>query len=360
VANQVYRDSGVAITLRPVHHQLVPYNDIDDMDTALDHLINESHPAFAGLSELRASYGADLVMLFRPLEITADRCGLAPVGGFRTAGYFERELELQYAFSHIAIDCPVDIAVAHELGHNMGLTHSHREDGYGGTFNFATGFGIDGQFATVMAYPAAFNTDTRVAQFSNPQADCLGYACGVEADKELGADAVQALNLVRQQIANYQPSVVADPPAASVAAVSGNTNAVITIAASGDGGRSFRSEFSPTDRVDLTATIRVDDRHIGKQGSLHVLVGERDSNTLYQMNRQGELEIWDGELDSLVAVGSSRTLSIEEHLSLLHGFQFEESLVGLELAVYIGYRVSENDDFVYTDRPLALSVVKSK
>lgn len=359
VANQIYRDSGVAIKLRPVHHQQVPYNDVDDMDTALDKLINQSHPAFAGLGELRASYGADLVMLFRPLEISGDRCGLAPVGGYRTAGYFAPETESQYAFSHIAIDCPIDIAVAHELGHNMGLTHSHREDGEGGTFGFSTGYGVDGQFATVMAYPGAFNTANRVAQFSNPLADCLGFACGINADQQAGADAVQTLNLVRQQIANYLPTVVADPPVVSVASLGGDTNATITIYASSDGGRSFTSRFSPSDRVDLSAAIRVDDRHVGQLGSLHVLVGETRGGALYQLNLLGELEIWDGELDSLIAIGGRRRLGVEEHLSLLNGFQFEDKLVGLEFDVYIAYRVPGSEDFVYTDTPLTLSIVRA-
>ncbi len=359
VANQIYRDSGVAITLRPVHHQQVAYNDSDDMDTALDHLINRSHPAFKDVSALRASYGADLVMLFRPLEVTGDRCGLAPIGGFETAGYFDREEELQYAFSHIAIDCPVDIVVAHELGHNMGLTHSHVEDGFGGTFRFSTGYGVEGQFATVMARPEAFGTENRVPYFSNPRADCLGFVCGVDSREENGADAVQSLNLVRHQIANYLPTVVPDPPAIEAASSSGDTNAVITVYASGDGGRSFSSRFSPTDRVDLSTAIRVDDRHIGQTGSLHVLVGERGGDSLYQLNLSGELELWDGMPESLISVGDARELKVEEHLVLLDGFQFDESMVGMELAIYIGYRVLVSEDFVYTNAPHAISIVRA-
>lgn len=357
VANQIYRDSGVAISLRPVHHERVNYNDVDDMDTALDHLLESSHPAFTGVAGLRQRYGADLVMLFRPMEPTADRCGLAPIAGFRSNGYLDPEVESAFAFSHIAIDCPIDMVVAHELGHNMGLSHSHLEDGYGGTFNFSTGFGVDGQFTTVMAYPGAFNTVTRVARFSDPLAVCLGFPCGEEADSATGADAVQSLNLVRHQVANYLPTIVPDLPTTTVAALSGSTSAVIAIAASRDQGLSFSNRFSPDDLVDITATISIDPAHVGREGSIHVMVGEFGADSLYQVSAEGQLVVWDGELSSLVPVGPTRILPAEERLHLLDRFQFDSSLVGRRLVVYVAYQVTEQGDLVYTDAPLSFEIV---
>ena len=90
-----------------------------------------------------------------------------------------------------------------------------------------------------------------------------------------------------------------------------------------------------------------------------MLVGERGSEALYQMNDRGELEAWNGALDSLIAIGDSHSLNVEEHLSLLDGFQFEDSLVGLEFVVYIAYRVPASEDLVYTDTPLSLSIVRA-
>ena len=80
VANQIYADSGVKITLRPVYHGQVNYNDSDDMDTALHHLIEKTDSAFSRVDSLRETFGADLVILFRPTQAGEGRCGLAPVG----------------------------------------------------------------------------------------------------------------------------------------------------------------------------------------------------------------------------------------------------------------------------------------
>ena len=156
----------------------------------------------------------------------------------------------------------------------MGLSHSHLEDGSGGTFNFSTGYGVEGQFVTVMAYPGAFNTQTRVSLFSNPLQDCLGFDCGVDAEHEFGANAVQSLNLVRHQIANYFPTRVPELPNAAISTSSGDAStANISIAASRDGGLSFTKKVGTTDSVSIEADVQIDEQHIGLHGGIYVLIG---------------------------------------------------------------------------------------
>ena len=356
VANQIYADSGVKITLRPVYHGLVNYNDSDDMDTALNHLIEKTDSAFSTVDSLRDTYGADLVMLFRPRQAGEGRCGLAPVGGFRTNGDFSSVAERNTAYSHIAVDCPVDLVVAHELGHNMGLSHSHLEDGSGGTFNFSTGHGVEGQFVTIMAYPGAFNTETRVSLFSNPLQDCIGFDCGVDADNEFGADAVQSLNLVRHQIANYFPTRVPELPKATISTLSGEAStANISIAASQDGGLSFTQKVSTTDSVSLEADVEIDEQHIGLRGSIYVLIG-LEGHGLYQLNELGVLEEWDRTLEGLIAFSNKRALRKLEHLTILDGFRFSQAFSNQKLAVYVAYWVESSGELVYMREPYLLSI----
>lgn len=357
VANQVYADSGVAITLRPVFYDRVNYDASVDMDVALDALINKSDAAFSGIDGMRQRYGADLVMLFGPLEPSAERCGLAPVGGYKTDGYFDVERERNFAYSYIAINCPVDLVVAHELGHNMGLTHSYAEDGRGGTFDFATGHGVRGEFVTVMAYSGAFATDTRLPLFSSPDLDCLGHACGIADGEPEAADAVKTLNLVRHQIASYFEATVPELPTFTVTATKGGSvDASVAMAVSTDGGLSFSDQASPRQALDVIADIIVDREHVGQQGSLHVLVGVAGLGYV-QMDALGRMVEWDGSLAGLTSASTVDRLRQQERLTILRDINLPQSLVGEQIAIYVGYQLTDTHEIVYTQQPLLLNVV---
>lgn len=365
VANQIYQDSGVHITLRPVHHARIHYPEADaDMYQQLDQLTTGSHPAFAQVSALRQRYGADLVVLMRTMGRRpgqSDMCGLANLGGYQTLGDMMAFNERDYAFSLVALDCPVSSVLAHELGHNMGLTHSHREDGQGGTFPFATGHGVDGVFATVMASPGRFSDAKRVARFSDPSVQCQGLPCGVRRDdSDHGADAVRALNLVRFQIASYLPSRVPMKPARHTGRLDGRaTEARIALGASVDQGLSYVQSAAASQRLDITADMYVDPAHVGRQGQFHVLADlSAAGHGMLQLNQQGQLFDWDGSVAALVPFSAPATLNPVEYLRILNDFEPVSELHGFPLVLYLAYQLPDTGEVIYTLEPLVVNIAR--
>lgn len=364
VANQIYLDSGVKITLRPVHHGRVNYQSSGvDMYRQLDELTTGSHPAFHEVSALRQRYGADLVVLLRPMNPQSDTCGLANLGGYRTMGDMMAFNESDYAYSLVAIDCPVSSVLAHELGHNMGLTHSHLEDGEGGTFPFATGYGVQGQFTTVMATPARFGNASRVARFSDPLAVCQTLPCGIDyKDPEHGADAVLALNLVRFQIASYMATKVPVLPGRRTGMLNGgSTSAHIAIAASTDKGLSYVESVTLAQRLDITADLYVDPAHVGQRGQFHVLADLSAAGLgLVQLTERGELFGWDGEVTHLIPFSAPAILKPIEYLRILNDFAPVPELDGFPLVLFLAYQLPETGELIYTLDPLTINISASR
>ncbi len=103
----------------------------------------------------------------------------------------------------------------------------------------------------------------------------------------------------------------------------------------------------------VQGTIAVDPADVGKKAQLVVVVSYQDKNVLspvfFSLTEQGQVQAWDGKLESLPAFKSNVTLSNTVDLTLFEGSLLQNGLFNL----YFGYQL-ENGDLIFSSDALQL------
>lgn len=203
-ANKALKNSQANIRYRVVHIQELDIANAKTNQATLS-LLRRNEEA----KTLRSKYGADLVMMLTP---TGPYCGRAYVvaGSNGVIGSIYKP----YGYSVVGHSCTT--AFAHELGHNLSLCHSYKQNSRGGLYTWGIGHGVDNSFVTNMAYSRAYSGAPKLQLFSNPNLIlCKGLPCGIPSTEKEGADATRALNIAGPQIAEWygepSPPTIIDP-----------------------------------------------------------------------------------------------------------------------------------------------------
>lgn len=193
-ANRIYRNNDLNITLRVVYQGSASSSDLTPTESTLNAVTNSS-----SVQSARSSSGADMVVLLGTSEQLPNGyvCGIGWVGQGNNGNMYSSSKNLMYSVT--AVDCAATTFV-HELGHNMGLGHSVAQGSSGGVYNDGVGHGVHNNFSTIMAYPQAFGSASRLDYFSDPYwSGCNGLPCGVAGQ----SNSWKTLNAVRDDVANW-------------------------------------------------------------------------------------------------------------------------------------------------------------
>lgn len=185
-ANLAYANSLIDAQLRLRGVRFTTRTDSGNSGTDLSWVRNDVEVA-----GWRNDVGADLVGMISEFSNSCGQgylMGSPPSTGFAPSAY-----------QVTARGCAVgNLSYAHEHGHNMGLQHDPA-NGSGGSFAYARGHFVDGNYRTVMSYSTACTMGcTRRPYFSNPNVNFQGAASGIADQRDNARAANQTAPIAAQ------------------------------------------------------------------------------------------------------------------------------------------------------------------
>jgi hypothetical protein len=203
IVNQGMKSSGIPITIRRAGLKAVStsYNEnTADPVKPLYDVTSGSNANFPAIRKERNSVNADLVVLYIR-QMPTEYCGVAWVNAPTPMA--------QFGFAVVDASCGGTVALAHELGHAMGLNHDRYVES-NETQRVNYGFvSTSGDFRDIMSYPnkcydqLSKDCDLKV-YYSSPGKTINGKKAGRSKDQSDPADATRWLKQKRDIIAGFR------------------------------------------------------------------------------------------------------------------------------------------------------------
>ena len=203
IVNRGMTSSGIPITIRRAGLKAVSstYNEnTADVVKPLYDLTSGTNANFASIRNERNFVSADLVTLY-VLQRPQNYCGVAWVNVPTPVS--------QYGFAVVDAACAGSVALAHELGHAMGLNHDRYVSSNATQANNYGFVSVTGNFRDIMSYPNKcydrLNRDCALkVYYSSPNKIINGRRAGRSSDKPNPANATRWLKRKRDIISGFR------------------------------------------------------------------------------------------------------------------------------------------------------------
>jgi len=221
-ANSTFKNSGMSLSLKLVHHQRLDMPDSDTVGNGV--LINLEQNT--NVWQLQDKHRPDLTVYIT--NASSQFCGkarfpVAPVGRVVT---YEKYISRFSAVSAVAWQsgCGASTFI-HEIGHNLGAGHGAVNQDWetlGGLIDGTTkwhpgrpipesvGHGHYNQYITIMAYPDVYGSARKIYRISNPRVSYSGLSTGTSSKNAAAGMLRLADDKVRLNSACYPAKWIKD------------------------------------------------------------------------------------------------------------------------------------------------------